>query len=140
MAQISKKPLDKETQDRMFQTFSSFFRSALGKLDAETVLSEFFTPTEKVYLAKRLMISYFLIKEVDWVTIRRVLGVSFTTINSVSNRLNSGEQNLKQKMEDFFSRQDQGKNAASFLEEFLFSGNRGLNATQIRLHHLEHSH
>ncbi|MFH1895905.1 MAG: hypothetical protein ABH814_00305 [bacterium] len=138
MAQTSKKPLDKETKDRLFGTFSSFFGTALRKLDAETVLSEFFTPTEKIYLIKRLMVSYFLIKEVDWITIRGVLGVSLSTINSVAHRLESGEQKLKKEMEEYYSKTDKGKEAASFLEELFLAGNRGMNAGQIRLHRLEH--
>ena len=90
MTQISRRQLDKQTQQRIYEIFINVIAEAQNTSDVELLLNDFFTYTERIMLPKRLCIAYLLLKGYDYKSIISYLKVSCTTINKVSNALKSG--------------------------------------------------
>ena len=86
MPQVSRKPLDRETANRLFE---SFFRAIglLNRQDAEVFLNDLLTRTERVMLAKRLAISILLDAGKTYQHIKELLNVSQSTITAVVKTL-----------------------------------------------------
>ena len=86
MPQVSRKPLDRETANRLFE---SFFRAIglLNRQDAEVFLNDLLTRTERVMLAKRLAISILLDAGKTYQHIKELLNVSQSTITAVGKTL-----------------------------------------------------
>ena len=86
MPQISRRPLDRETANRLFE---SFFRTIglLNRQDAELFLDDLLTRTERVMLAKRLAISILLDAGKTYQHIKELLNVSQSTITAVGKTL-----------------------------------------------------
>jgi Trp operon repressor len=137
MSQVSKKFLETKTQARIFKTFAKFFGSVAGKGKTEEVLLEFLTPTEKIYLTKRLMIAYFMIKEVDYRTISKVLKVSLSNVTAVSQRLQTKDGILQEELSKFFAKETFKKEAGEFLDAF-FGQSSYLRNPQMKQHQAEH--
>ncbi|MBI3627895.1 MAG: hypothetical protein HY220_04120 [Candidatus Sungbacteria bacterium] len=86
MPRVSQNKISKEFEQEII---SSLFR-ALGKLrevDASLFLSEFFTRSEKVMLAKRFMVAFFIEQGFDVIAICRILKISKSTVYSVEREL-----------------------------------------------------
>jgi Trp operon repressor len=92
MTQISKRQLDKRTQERIYKIFIEVIAEAQSTTDVQSLLTDFFTYTERIMLPKRLCIAYLLLKGYDHRAISSYLKVSFTTINRVSTALKAGGQ------------------------------------------------
>lgn len=92
MTQISRRYLDKNTQQRIYTIFVDVIAAAQNTNDVEAFLTDFFTYNERIMLPKRLCISYLLLKGYDHRKIASYLKVSFTTINRVSTALKTGGQ------------------------------------------------
>ena len=99
MPQVSKIRLREEIQERMFQVFYQSMADVKTKKQAENLLNDLLTPTERIMLAKRLSIAIMLLKEYDYATIRRVLNVSFGTISRVATWLKIGGKGYKKILE-----------------------------------------
>jgi len=84
MPQVSKYPLAKSTQDRLYHLFLRTIVELKEPIKAEEFFNDLLTPTEKVMLAKRLAIAVMLLKGYDYVSIREVLKVSPGTIGAIS--------------------------------------------------------
>ena len=86
MPQVSRKPLDRETASRLFE---SFFRAIglLNRQDAEVFLNDLLTRTERVMLAKRLAISILLDAGKTYQHVKELLNVSQSTITAVGKTL-----------------------------------------------------
>lgn len=90
MTQVSKRQLDPTTQQRIYEIFTQIVSDARDPNDVHALLEDFFTPTERIMLPKRLCIAYLLLKKYDQRTIASYLKVSHTTINRVSTSLKLG--------------------------------------------------
>lgn len=90
MTQVSRRPLDSNTQKRIYEIFVDVITEVQTSKDVTALLNDFFTPTERVMLPKRLCIAFLLLKGYDHRTIASYLKVSFTTINRVSTTLKVG--------------------------------------------------
>lgn len=84
MAQVSKYPLSKTTEFRLYSLFWEAIADLKNPAKAEEFFNDLLTPTEKVMLSKRLAIAVMLIKGYDYSSIRSILKVSPTTIGAVS--------------------------------------------------------
>lgn len=115
MTQVSRRYLDKKTQEYIFQTFIS----AASRLTTPSLTQSFFqdllTPTEQIMLAKRLCIAYMLQKNYPQRAIADTLKLSTTTITRVSNSLKAQHHGYKkviqsmlvdEKVSDFFNQLD----------------------------------
>jgi len=85
MSQVSKYPIRKDVFDRIFEVFIKTLINIKNEKEAQGLISDFFTPTERIMFAKRLGIALLLEKEYDYRTIQSILKVSFPTITSVNN-------------------------------------------------------
>lgn len=84
MTQISKYPISKAVEKRIFGIFFSTIVNLRTSEDVSSFLEDFLTPTEKMMLAKRLAVAVMLAKGYDYRAIRKTLRVSFPMIASVN--------------------------------------------------------
>ena len=84
MPQVSKYPLNKTTETRLYQLFWETVSNLKDASKAKEFFTDLLTPTEKIMLSKRLAIAVMLIKGYDYSFIKSLLRVSPTTIGSVS--------------------------------------------------------
>lgn len=87
MAQISKQPLPKETEQRINAQLFSLLRSGNR---ASSLFEEILTDTERLMLAKRIATILMLIDEHSYHRIRQTLGVSSSTSKRLHRLLDSG--------------------------------------------------
>lgn len=95
MAQVSKYPIRKEVADRIFEIFVKTLINIKKKDEAEQLVSDLLTPTERIMLAKRLAIAFLLEKGYGYRTIKNILKVSSPTIASVSLARKYGNKGYK---------------------------------------------
>lgn len=127
MSQLSKRPLNKETEKRIYDIFTHVLADATSKEDITALLYDFLTPTERVMLPKRLSIAYLLIKGYDQRAISQYLKVSFTTITKVSSALKNGGKGYRTMLERMAT-----KEAFHSLLETIESGILGFLSTVSR--------
>lgn len=84
MAQVSKYPIHKDVEKRMFEVFKSTIAQLKDSSDIEEFLEDFLSPVEKIMLAKRLSIAVLLAKGYSYLSIAEILRVTPPTIASVS--------------------------------------------------------
>ena len=92
MSQVSRYPLSKDVYDRIFEIFLKTLINIKDKTEGASLISDFFTPTERIMFAKRLGIALLLEKDYDYQTIRSILKVSTGTIASVNLARKYGNQ------------------------------------------------
>ena len=115
MTQVSRRFLDKKTQEYIFQTFISATSKLSSPSLTQSFLQDLLTPTEQIMLAKRLCIAYMLQKNYPQRAIANTLKLSTTTITRVSTILKSqgtgykkviGIMLIDDKISSFFSQLD----------------------------------
>lgn len=84
MTQVSRNKLDKETSEKIFKIFLHTLLNIQKRSEAEQLITDFLTPTERVMLAKRLGIAFFLEKAYTYKEIEQKLNVSTATIAQVN--------------------------------------------------------
>lgn len=92
MAQVSKRYLQKEVEERILDLFWASLSSLSTKEKVAIFLDDLLSPTEKIMLSKRLAIAFMLMKGYDYPSINNKLKVSDQTIwNVKTNLLHRGE-------------------------------------------------
>lgn len=84
MTQVSKYPISKAVEKRIFEIFFQTVVNLRNTIDVASFLEDFLTPTEKMMLAKRLAVAVMLAKGYEYRAIRKTLRVSFPMIASVN--------------------------------------------------------
>ncbi len=84
MPQVSKRLVDKKTQERIVTLFISGIALSQTKEEALSLIEDLLTPTEKLMLAKRFSIAFMLLEGYDYDSIVDVLKVSRSTIGRVN--------------------------------------------------------
>jgi len=87
MTQVSKHPISKAVEERIFEIFSEAVRDLKNPAEIREFFSDFLSPTEQIMLAKRLAISVLLAKEYSYEDIKKILRVSPPTISRVAGFL-----------------------------------------------------
>lgn len=87
MSQVSKFPIHKDVEKRMFEIFKSSISGLKNSEDIDDFLEDFLSPSEKIMLAKRLAIAVLLAKGHVYPSIAKILRVTPTTISTISLRL-----------------------------------------------------
>lgn len=87
MPQVSKYPVHKDVEKRMFELFRIAISRLNNSQDIEEFLDDFFSPVEKIMLAKRLSIAVLLNKGYRYESIAKILRVTPSTMSAVSLRL-----------------------------------------------------
>jgi len=104
-----------EVWEKIFNLFSDTFLKIKDKRKLDNFFDNFFSPTEKIMLAKRLAIAVLLAKGNDYGTIRNTIRVTSGTISKVSLLMKTNNSGLKSSVEEILSR-DFGK---AFWEEIV---------------------
>lgn len=81
---MSKYPLQKEVEDRMYEVFMESIAAATTTTAVKKFVDDLLSPTERLMIAKRLSIALLLVKQYDQRTISRWLKVSLGTVSKVS--------------------------------------------------------
>ncbi|MBI4100434.1 hypothetical protein HY439_01705 [Candidatus Microgenomates bacterium] len=120
MAQVSKYPIHKDVEKRMFEVFKITIANLKDGSEIEDFLEDFFSPVEKIMLAKRLSIAVLLAKGYTYPSITKILRVTPTTISSVSLNLKYSGRGYK-KMVDKILRDEKIDAFWQKIEDFLVS-------------------
>jgi|GEM_PF-2360209 len=138
MPQVSKRHISEDKLQRIFSLFFDLILSISNKNEAEKILDELLTSTEKIMIAKRVVCFYLLLKNIPWYQIEETIKLSSSTIayfkhflddspsirNYLSNKLK--EEKVKHFFEDI-------------LVEFLFGMTRkGSNWAQDKKTYNDH--
>ena len=90
MTQISKYPVNKEIEKRIMEVFLDTMAMVTTRNQAQQLLNDWLSPTEKIMLAKRLSIALLLTKKYDQRSVAKLLRVGLETVNKVNRALQSG--------------------------------------------------
>ena len=107
MSQVSKYPIHKDVEKRMFEIFKNVISNLKSHGEIEDFLEDFLSPVEKIMLAKRLSIAVLLSKEYTYPSISKILRVTPTTIAGVSLSLKYSGRGYKKMVEDILSKEGQ---------------------------------
>lgn len=99
MAQVSKYPVHKDVEKRMFEIFTNTIARLRNKEEIEDFLEDFLSPVEQIMLAKRLSIAILLAKKYSYPSIAKILRVTPSTIASVSLSLKYAGKGYKKMVE-----------------------------------------
>lgn len=90
MTQVSKIPLRKEIEKRMYEVFLDSVAIVQTRTQVQQLLTDWLSPTEKIMLAKRLSIALLLTKQYKQRQIAKLLHVGLETVNKVSRVIAQG--------------------------------------------------
>ena len=112
MAQVSKYPISKDVYDRCWEIFAKTLVNIKNPDEAQEIINDLLTPTERIMLTKRMAIAMLLSQGYEYREVMKILKVSFPTISAVSNSLKFGGNGYKkainnilkdEKMKEFFN-------------------------------------
>lgn len=84
MAQVSKYPITKDVEIRIYEILFKVIGDLKSPFEIKEFFDEFLSPVEQIMLAKRLSIALLLAKGYDYAAIRKTLRVSPPTISRVA--------------------------------------------------------
>lgn len=99
MTQVSRLPLHKDVEKRIFEIFKTTVGYLKHPEDIEDFLEDFLSPVEKIMLAKRLSIATLLAKGYTYPSIAKILRVTPSTIAAVSVNLKYAGKGYKKAVE-----------------------------------------
>ena len=99
MAQVSRMPISKEVEERMFEILLKTIANLRESSEIIEFLQDFLSPVEKIMLAKRLSIAVLLSKGYKYDDIRKTLRVSPPTIATVAISLKYAGRGYKRVVE-----------------------------------------
>lgn len=112
MAQVSKYPISENIYKRCWEILTKTLIGIKNTKDADEIIIDLLTPTERIMLVKRLSIAFLLNQGYEYREIEKILRVSFQTIASVNNTLKYGNSGYKkaidnilkdEKLKEFFN-------------------------------------
>lgn len=117
MTQVSKHPLSKNVSEKVFNIFVNTLLNVQKTSEAQELISDFLTPTERIMLAKRLGIVFFLEKGYKYEHIKEILKVSTATIAHVNRSRQFGSNGYKK----FISKIIRDEFVSRIFDEFLIN-------------------
>jgi uncharacterized protein YerC len=105
MVKISRSPLRSDLWERIFDLFVGTLADLTDKHKLSAFIEEFYSPTEKIMLAKRLALMVLIAKGHDYKSIRIILRISPSTIAKMSLKIKYEGKGLKPVIEDIFKKQ-----------------------------------
>ena len=108
MTQVSRFMLRPEVWEKIFDLFTDTFLRIKDKKRLNNFFDNFFSPTEKIMLSKRLAIAVLLAKGNDYASIKNTIRVTDGTISKVNLLLKSNRAGLRLAVEEILKR-DAGK-------------------------------
>lgn len=95
MVQLSRRPLKSEVKEEILENLWLSFVAVSKKEDVVDFVGDILSPTERLMLAKRLMIALLLIRGWKYEDIQNFLKVSGGTINAVRSNIERGGRGFK---------------------------------------------
>ena len=105
MAQVSRNPLRRQIEDRIFEIFVEVVASLNKPEEIQFFLNDLLSPTEKVMLGKRLSIAYLILKGYSQRTICGMLKVSAGTVSRVNHNIRIQGRGYKGVMGKVFAKE-----------------------------------
>lgn len=118
MAQVSRRIINKDLADRIFELFIKTVADFKRPSDVLNFIEDLLSPTEKVMLTKRLAIAILLSKGYTYEEIDQILKVSRPTIMTVSYFLKSGKGGYQKVVNEIINSQKR-EELADKIEELL---------------------
>jgi len=87
MSQISKRQLGRKLELKIYDSFWRVIANIKKREEVSDFFSDCLTPTERVYLAKRMAIAVLLSKGYDYRSISNMLKVSTGTVGRVASKI-----------------------------------------------------
>ncbi len=115
MPQVSKKYLPHETLQKIFDLFFDMISCLIDKKEAEAVLAEFLTQTEKIMITKRVACFYLISKEISAMQIAESINISISTVTHLSYVYENSP-----KIKEFLSHKIKEEKVKHFFEDILF--------------------
>lgn len=124
MPQVSRRPLAKELEAKVFRSLIEALKLLTKDRDLEIFLQDILTSTERKMIAKRLAIAILLKKGASYSSIKAKLNVTQTTISQVVRvfEFSSGYRNVIGKLEQSEAIRDFWKDIESTLYRFSSPG------------------
>ncbi len=119
MSQVSKRLLDKNLEERIFEVFIKTVVDLKSPVDVQNFINDLLSPVERIMLVKRLAIAILLAKGYTYEMINHVLKVSNPTIVKVAFGLKYGTNNGYKKVVDNFLKHEKREEALDKIEEIL---------------------
>lgn len=119
MTRISRRFLDKDLENRIFEVFTRTIVSLKNSDDAKNFLNDLLSPIERLMLVKRLAIAILLTKGYTYEMIDKTLKVSQPTIMRISLMLKYGSNNGYKKVIDNFIKHQKREESLDKIEEIL---------------------
>ena len=95
MTQVSKVKLSSAVEKAIFEIFISALINTKNTKQARSFINDFFTPTEKIMLAKRFAIAFLLYKGLKAREICEILKVSIATVSRVNTWFKYGGEGYR---------------------------------------------
>ena len=105
MSRISRRYLDKELENKIFEVFLKTIVDIRTPTEAKNFIEDLLSPTEKIMLIKRLAIAVLLTKGKTYEYIDHTLKVSRATIMTVSLWLKHGKGGYRKVVENILKTQ-----------------------------------
>lgn len=105
MSKVSKRILNKELENHIFELFIKTISDLKSKEAVKNFLDDLLSPSEKIMLVKRLAIAIMLAKGYTYDLIDDTLKVSRPTITNVSFWLKYGKNGYKKVVDSIFKKQ-----------------------------------
>ncbi|MBI4037319.1 hypothetical protein HY385_02760 [Candidatus Daviesbacteria bacterium] len=103
MAQISKYPISETVYKRCWEIFTKTLINVRNSDDAQKIISDLLTPTERIVLMKRLAVALLLTQGYEYKNISQILKVSSPTIAAVNTALKFGNNGYKKAVDAILS-------------------------------------
>lgn len=115
VTRVSKRPLRRELEERMFQIFWQCFADLKSGSEVFEFMDDLLSPAEKIMLAKRLAIAVLIAKGWNYQQISSALKVSSTTVNTIKAQLVFRGKGYKNVVNKIITNEEMSK----FLEDIL---------------------
>ena len=118
MSQVSRRPLKKDVQERIFDILTDSILNINRTDDVYSFIQDLLSPTEQLMIAKRIAIAFMLHKGYNQRTISNALKVSVTTVNKVNNVLQISGKGYRRVIQSIISK-DKQKEFWKQIEDFI---------------------
>lgn len=91
MGQISRYPISNKVYERCWDIFNKTLIGIHNKKDAQIIISDLLTPTERIMIVKRMAVAFLLTQGYQYREISKILRVSLPTISTVNLAVKYGK-------------------------------------------------
>ena len=105
MTKVSRIPLKKETWDKVFALFIDTLTNITDRGKLSNFVNDFFSPSERIMLSKRLAAAVLLAKGHSYESVRGKLRLSPPTIAKISRKVKYEGKGLNLVLEEIFKKQ-----------------------------------